>query len=137
MPTWVTSCSLSQSRNSSKSGVMVPNVRTSRRARLPPSLGMINPNTRTHPVFRSSAGAELTKRIYARVPVLIEEARGAPGNPWGIKFMRALDMADDTHLFRTSSQLVEAGAQRVGPNWVLPSGDCLLPVVEAKMFDIF
>ena len=61
----------------------------------------INPNTLTCPVFRSRKDAELTKKIYARVPVLIREARnGEPEvNPWGISFMRMFDMSNDSHLF--------------------------------------
>jgi len=78
---------------------------------------LINPNTRTCPVFRSRRDAELTKKIYARVPVLIREARdGEPEvNPWGISFMRMFDMSNDSHLF--------AGD---------PAAD-RLPLYEAKM----
>ncbi len=60
---------------------------------------LLNPNTRTCPVFRSQMDAELTKKIYSRVPVLIDEALGKHGNPWGIKFMRMFDMSNDSHLF--------------------------------------
>jgi len=60
---------------------------------------LLNPNTRTCPVFRSQMDAELTKKIYDRVPVLIDEALGEQGNPWGIKFMRMFDMSNDSHLF--------------------------------------
>jgi len=50
---------------------------------------LINPNTRTCPIFRSKADAELTKAIYRRVPVLIKE--GPPEeNPWGITFKQGL-----------------------------------------------
>ncbi|MBF0124998.1 MAG: N-6 DNA methylase, partial [Magnetococcales bacterium] len=35
---------------------------------------LINPNTRTCPVFRSQMDAELTKKIYRQVPVLIRES---------------------------------------------------------------
>jgi hypothetical protein len=38
----------------------------------PEDIALINPNTRTCPVFRSQADAELTKKIYRRVPVLID-----------------------------------------------------------------
>ena len=34
---------------------------------------LLNPNTRTCPVFRSKRDAELTKTIYHRVPVLVNE----------------------------------------------------------------
>ena len=36
-------------------------------------IARINPNTKTAPIFRSRADAELTAKIYDRVPVLIEE----------------------------------------------------------------
>ena len=61
---------------------------------------LINPNTRTCPIFRSAEDAELTKQIHRRVPVLIDETRPeAEGNPWGLSFMRMLDMASDSGLF--------------------------------------
>jgi hypothetical protein len=82
---------------------------------------LINPNTRTCPVFRSSADAELTKRIYARVPVLVDESKGKDGNPWGISFMAMLHMSNDSGLFRTAAQLAEAGFLREGADWVRPA----------------
>jgi len=60
---------------------------------------LLNPNTRTCPVFRSQMDAELTKKIYSKVPVLIDEALGEQGNPWGVKFMRMFDMSNDSQLF--------------------------------------
>jgi hypothetical protein len=60
---------------------------------------LLNPNTRTCPVFRSQMDAELTKKIYGRVPVLIDEALGEQGNTWSAKFMRMFDMANDSRLF--------------------------------------
>jgi hypothetical protein len=56
----------------------------------PDDIALINPNTRTCPVFRSQMDAELTKKIYARVPVLIDEAMGDQGNPWSISFRQGL-----------------------------------------------
>jgi hypothetical protein len=76
---------------------------------------LLNPNTRTCPVFRSQMDAELTKKIYSRVPVLIDEAMGKAGNPWGIKFTRMFDMSNDSHLF-----FDESAADR-------------LPLYEAKL----
>lgn len=67
----------------------------------PEDFALINPNTRTCPVFRSRADAELTKKIYRRVPVLIREAAAeAPEeNPWGISFSAMIHMANDSGLF--------------------------------------
>ena len=48
-------------------------------------IALINPNTRTCPIFRSKRDAEITKAIYRRVPILVKE--GPPEeNPWGIRF---------------------------------------------------
>ncbi|MFX1715549.1 Eco57I restriction-modification methylase domain-containing protein [Paraburkholderia sp. A1RO-5L] len=69
---------------------------------------LINPNTRTCPVFRSVRDAELTKKLYRAAPVLIEEAVvDADGNvvrpevnPWGITFSQGLfNMTSDSSLF--------------------------------------
>jgi hypothetical protein len=42
-------------------------------------IALINPNTRTCPIFRTSYDAELTKKIYRTVPVLIREAGSGEG----------------------------------------------------------
>lgn len=97
----------------------------------------INPNTRTAPVFRSNADAELTRKIYSSVPILIDENKGPQGNPWGISFMRMFDMSNDSGLFRTYRQLEEQGLQREGANWVEENGKIWVPVYEAKMVDFY
>ena len=86
----------------------------------PEQIAAINPNTRTAPVFRSRADAALTAKIYANAPVLIEEGKGPAGNPWGIRFARLFDMANDSDLFRTARQLADAGFVRDRTEWVLP-----------------
>jgi hypothetical protein len=69
----------------------------------PQEFALINPNTLTCPVFRSERDAELTKKLYRNAPVLIAE--GPPErNPWGIRFMRQIDMANDSHLFADSPE---------------------------------
>jgi len=63
---------------------------------------LLNPNTQTCPVFRSKHDAELTKKIYRKVPVLIREKDVCVeeyGNPWGIRFMTMFHMANDSSLF--------------------------------------
>lgn len=57
----------------------------------------LNPNTRTCPIFRTKSDAELTKKIYHRVPILINER--LEKNPWGVRFLRMIDMANDSSLF--------------------------------------
>lgn len=67
----------------------------------PRDFQLINPNTLTCPVFRSRMDAELTRKIYSRVPVLIREATGKEPerNPYGIRFSTMFHMSNDSHLF--------------------------------------
>jgi hypothetical protein len=78
----------------------------------------MNPNTKTAPIFRSRIDSELTARIYGSVPVLVDEAKGAHGNGWGVLFMRMFHMSDDSGLFRTAAQLRDAGFTREGSDWM-------------------
>ena len=74
-------------------------------------LALLNPNTRTCPIFRGKKDARLAKAIYVRVPVLINESN-PDGNPWGISFKQGLfNMASDSGLFRTHEQLEAEGWQ--------------------------
>jgi hypothetical protein len=85
----------------------------------PGEIAAINPNTKTAPIFRSRADAELTAKIYSRVPVLIDETRGRDGNPWGVEFRQGLfNMTSDSALFRMAAQLRAAGFEREGVDWV-------------------
>lgn len=105
-----------------------------RRFRLSPQqIAKINPNTRTAPVFRSERDAELTAKIYDRVPVLIDESNNAAGNPWTIEFRQGLfNMTSDSGLFRIASQLSNAGFKRDGPDWI-STKEKYVPLYEAKM----
>jgi hypothetical protein len=100
----------------------------------PADVAAINPNTRTAPLFRSKADADLTRQIYSRVPVLIDESKGKDGNPWGVSFQAMFHMSNDSGLFRTGRQLREAGFVREGQDWVSPNpGERHVPLYEAKM----
>ncbi len=103
----------------------------------PAEFAAMNPNTRTAPVFRSRADAELTKKIYAHVPVLIDDARGAAGNPWTVEFRQGLfNMTSDSALFRTAGQLSGEGFERDGRDW-LRNDKRYVPLYEAKMISTF
>jgi hypothetical protein len=83
-------------------------------------IARINPNTKTAPIFRSRADAELAAKIYARVPVFICDAEGATKNPWSADFhTRIWHMAEDSQWFRTALQLREEGFDRKGMDWVV------------------
>jgi len=80
-------------------------------------ISLINPNTLTCPIFRTEDDAEITKKIYEIIPVLENEKMDI--NPWGISFIRMLDMANDSSLFQN-----------------FPSSNTV-PLYEAKMFYIY
>ncbi|MEH1872489.1 Eco57I restriction-modification methylase domain-containing protein [Nostoc sp.] len=83
----------------------------------PQDIALINPNTLTCPIFRTSTDAELTKKTYQRVPVLENDKTGS--NPWGISFMTMFHMSNDSGLFKNEV------------------GNDLVPLYEAKMFHQF
>lgn len=97
---------------------------------------LINPNTRTCPVFRTRRDAELTKSLYRRIPVLIRE--GSPDlNPWGIDFRQGVfNMASDSQLFCTREQLEEEGWE-LFRNQFSRGNEFCLPLYEAKMIHLF
>ncbi|MCS7352289.1 MAG: DUF559 domain-containing protein, partial [Anaerolineae bacterium] len=83
-------------------------------------LALLNPNTRTCPIFRTRQDAELTRAIYRRVPVLVNERTGE--NPWGVRFRLAMfHMSNDSHLFRTREELEGEGYRLVGNRFVPPT----------------
>ena len=101
----------------------------------PADFALLNPNTRTCPVFRTRRDAEITKGIYRRVPVLLDENR-TDGNPWGFKGQLMFMMNTDSHLFRTRDEL-EAGGWILKGNRFVRDRDEYLPLREAKMLHHF
>jgi hypothetical protein len=100
-------------------------------------LKLVNPNTKTCPIFRSRRDAELTKAIYRRVPVLIDENRKAGGNPWGVRFVRMFDQTNDAEKFVDGATLKEQGYTLDGNRWTKEKKDRYLPLYEAKMVQAY
>lgn len=98
-------------------------------------VALLNPNTKTCPIFRSKRDAELTKAIYRRIPVLVEE--GPPErNSWGVTFSTMFHMSGDSELFRTYEQLESEGWMLNGSVFQRGNEQCY-PLYEAKMFHHF
>lgn len=98
-------------------------------------IALLNPNTRTCPIFPSRRDAELSKVFYSRTPILVKEGPEEV-NPWGIRFVRMFDMANDSHFFRSRVQLEKDGYILEG-NIFKNGDDQLLPLYEAKMTNPF
>lgn len=92
---------------------------------------VLNPNTRTCPVFRSQADAALTKKLYSSTPVLwreelrnqADEVIQTEHNPWGLQFQLMFMMNTDSGLFRNRPALSDEPRR--------------LPLYEAKMIHQF
>ncbi|MBE3566871.1 MAG: SAM-dependent DNA methyltransferase, partial [Thermogemmatispora sp.] len=98
-------------------------------------VALINPNTRTCPVFRSRRDLQLTKAIYERVPVLVRE--GPPEeNLWGVKFTTMFHMTRHSHLFRTREEL-ERDGWRLEGNIFRKGEETYLPLYEGQMIWLF
>lgn len=97
---------------------------------------LLNPNTRTCPIFRTRRDAEITKGIYRRVPVLIDQGKGSAGNPWGVTLFTMFHMSNDSRLFRVRSQMQSEGFALEG-NIFVRGGERWLPLYEAKMVHHF
>ena len=82
---------------------------------------LVNPNTRTAPVCRTSYDAELMKKVYRKTGVLVKEgdAEKPDENPWGIEYKTLFHMSNDSKLFLEE-----------------PADD-FFPLYEAKMMHIY
>jgi hypothetical protein len=64
----------------------------------PEDFKLLNPNTQNCPIFRTKTDAELTKTIYRRFPIILNESLGS--NPWKVTFRQGLfNMTSDSGLF--------------------------------------
>ena len=105
------------------------------------SIRKFNPNTRTTAIFRSLFDVKLTEKAYGRAPILIsrESANGeVTRNAWALSIRQGLfDMTKDSQRFRTSSELSSSEAVRTASEWVKPSGEAYMPLMEAKFVHIY
>jgi hypothetical protein len=66
--------------------------------------------------------------------VLIDDAKGRDGNPWGIEFQAMFHMSGDSDSFHTAEQLAKQALARDGRDWVAHRGGArYVPLYEAKM----
>lgn len=82
---------------------------------------LLNPNTRTCPIFRSGEAAALCLFIYRKVPILVTEG-AAPQNLWRCSIRRMFDMSYDSHLFHSS---------------IREDADSMLQLYESKLIHQF
>jgi hypothetical protein len=103
----------------------------------------INPNTKTAPVFRTKADADIVAGIYKRNAVLIDETGASSDAAWRVRsHTRLWHIAEDSNWFRTAEQLAKTEYEPAGNKWIAKqengSGNTIyVPVYEAKMMHQF
>ena len=80
--------------------------------------------------------AKLTRAIYKRIPILVDENRKKGGNPWGIKFLRMFDQTNDAGHFQIAKAWERKGYKLQG-NVYIKGKRRALPLYEAKMVQAF
>lgn len=99
-------------------------------------IALLNPNTRTCPIFRSRHDAEISKAMYRRVPVFVRDTDEL-GNQWGLEVRTRLwHTTEDAEHFRSKDELSKEGWQLSG-NTFLRMGTRHLPLYEGKMVHQF
>lgn len=86
-------------------------------------IALLNPNTRTAPVFRTRKDAEIARNISSRFPVLVEEPE-TRDDCWGFGYREVIHMSHMSKHFVSPSNTDQADEQ-------------LAPVYEAKMIHHF
>ena len=99
----------------------------------PSDFARVNPNTGTAPIFRTRRDADITRRIYARHPVLVDRSQGEERKAWPVRYVRMFDMTNDSHLFRTAAQLDSAGFYPVQGNRWKRGEEMYLPLYQGRM----
>lgn len=99
-------------------------------------IALINPNTKTCPLFQNADDAKLVSHIYELVPVLMKEADKKKGNPWGVLYFTMFHMTNDSGLFRDMEALQQISTDAPSPRWTTTEGR-FLSVLEGKLFDLF
>ena len=103
----------------------------------PADFARVNPNTCTAPVFRTRRDADITRRIYEHHTVLVDRSDEAERKAWPVKYVRMFDMANDSHLFRTSGQLDAEGFYPIEGNRWRKGADVYVALYEGKMVQAF
>ncbi|MCA9037406.1 MAG: N-6 DNA methylase [Planctomycetaceae bacterium] len=98
----------------------------------PDELLLVNPNSRTCPIFRGQRAAALAFSMYRRGQVLIKEDEAEP-SAWHASIRRMFDMSYDSHLFQTAAELRQRGLVADEDGGFANSEMTWLRLFEAKM----
>lgn len=96
---------------------------------------LINPNTKTAPIFRNRRDAQIVGGIYIHNPILIDRRDNLEQHLYDIKYFTMFHMTNDSNHFVTPDELNKLEAYPVGSSIYKYPGGVLLPLYEGKMID--
>jgi len=94
---------------------------------------LLNPSTKTCPIFRTRRDAELAKGIYKRVATLCCPPSTKEGQSWSIRQTTMFHSMNHAHLLHTKQKMEEIGYTLAG-NVFADHQKRFLPLYEGKMF---
>ena len=103
----------------------------------PSNFALVNPNTRTAPIFRTQRDADITIDIYLQQPVLVDRSSDQEKNAWPVAFGTMFHMSNDSSKFRTAAQLDADGYYPIKGSIWKNGDDLCLPLVEGKMIQAY
>ena len=103
----------------------------------PKDFARVNPNTGNAPVFRHRRDADITRQIYEQHPVLVDRSGNDEVRAWPVKYLRMIDMTNDSDLFRTADQLKSDTFYPVKGNRWQKGNQTYLPLYEGKMVQAY
>jgi hypothetical protein len=96
---------------------------------------LVNPNTKTCPIFRTQQEADIAIGIYRRIPSLTNDEKNY--NPWGVYYMRLVDLDDYADDVYSADDLEERGCTKEGRGFRGSNGENFLPLYESKLIHQF
>jgi hypothetical protein len=95
-------------------------------------IALLNPTTRTCPIFRSKRDAELTKAMYRRTSLL-----QASGSNWAFKLGTLFHSSNDADKFEDADTLIKVGWVQDINGQFKNGAETAVPLYEGKMFGIY
>ena len=103
----------------------------------PKVFAIVNPNTGTAPVFKTTRDADITVDVYTRVPVIVAASGTDVQKTWPIRYSRMFDMFNDSGKFSNSTQLDEQGFYPFSGGLWKRGDEVRVPLYEGKMIQAF
>ncbi len=105
----------------------------------------VNPNTGAAPIFRSKRDADITLKLYAAHPVLVQHgavsaSKGAMPDVkvWPVKYVTMFHMTNDSNVFLKLEELKKQGFKPAALNrWANAKGIEAVPLYEGKMVQTY